>query len=54
MNLFGIQEQQYSFPYHYLPSFLEKGISRKKELLWGGGIFKLLEICEGQDPRGWL
>lgn len=41
MDKFEIQNEQYHFPYHYIPSYKGDSFERERTLWWGGNIYHI-------------
>lgn len=49
MEKFEIQNNEYSFPYHYLPEYDKNtGFKKKKQLLWGGEYLSYMRFVSDQ------
>lgn len=46
MNRFAMQDEQYEFPYHYIPSYTNDAFKRGRELGWGGDYLSYMKFIK--------
>lgn len=44
MNKFELQDREYEFPYHYIPTYTKEGFARTRELYWGGEYLSYMKF----------
>lgn len=48
MNKFKLQEDEYEFPYHYIPSYSKRGFVKTRALRWGGEYLSYMKYVSEQ------